>query len=117
MYSVWSKLLTLSFVKWIPAAKLLLGIGAIFTVAAIGGLPIHDFWFDLVLFQFAAGIVGGEPEPDTQLTGWKFAYTWYYRTTHLWVAAATTYFSHQTQWSTLRDGVEQSTTSTERKSH
>jgi len=106
------------FAKALPVAKLLLGIGMVFIAAAVGGLPIHDFWFDVVLFQFASGIVGGAPEPDTQLSFPRFLYTWFYRTAHLWVSAATAYFLHQTKWSTIHaDGAEEThTTSSQGRS-
>lgn len=91
-----------------PATKLIVGAILVFSVAAVEGLPIHDPWFDLVLFSFSSGIVGGMPEPDTQLSLPRFLYTWAYRTAHLWVSAATAYFIHQNKWTSIHDGVEAS---------
>jgi hypothetical protein len=89
--------------------KLVIGAGALFTLAAVGGLPVHDFWFDVVLLMFFSGLVGGMPEPDSDMSVPRWAYTWFYRSSHLWVSQATAYFLHQTKWTTIRDGVEETT--------
>ena len=90
----------------IPAiASGLLTGAAIFFGAAVAGLPVHDVWFDWVLFFIISAIVGGMPEPDTTLPFWKFMYLWTYRSGHLLVASATAYFLHQNKWQTIRDGV------------
>ena len=71
---------------------------AIVSTAIATDLPIHDIWFDYVLFIVASAIVGGMPEPDTDLPPRTFAYTWMYRSGHLLVANATAYFMHQKNW-------------------
>lgn len=101
----WSSLVIAKF----PAiAKGLLLGAALFTGAAVAGAPIHDIWFDYVLFMIASAIIGGMPEPDVNLPFWKFMYLWIFRSGHLLVASATAYFLHQNKWSTIRDGVEES---------
>lgn len=85
----------------VPLVKIAL-VGAGVTSAAFAfGLPIHDPWFDYVLFVAASGIVAGEPEPDCELKGAPFAYLWFYRSTHLLVASATAYFIHKNKWADI----------------
>lgn len=77
----------------------------VFTLADIAGAPVHDIWFDYILFIFLSSIVAGEPEPDANLRGLKFVYTWFYRSTHLMVGSATAYFIHHKSWSDIdKDG-------------
>lgn len=73
-------------------------IAVIFVASTWIGFPVHDIWFDYVLFLIASSIVAGEPEPDTTLPLAKFFYVWFYRSTHLMVASATAYFIHQKNW-------------------
>jgi hypothetical protein len=109
MYSTGFFKSTAVLIAKIPAIAKGLTVGAaVFIGAAVAGLPVHDIWFDYVLFIIASGIVGGMPEPDTSLSGWRFLYTWAYRSGHLLVASGTAYFLHQNKWSTIRDGVEES---------
>ena len=89
--------------KLAPLAKLTAGALAIFVVAGVAGLPIHDIWFDYVLFMVASALVGGAPEPDTDLSIPRFCYTWFYRSGHLLVASATAYFLHQRKWEAISD--------------
>lgn len=86
----------------LPAMTKTVLLGAVFlsTVAATG-LPIHDVWFDYVLFIVFSAIIGGMPEPDTDLHGRRFLYTWIYRSGHLLVASATAYFMHKNKWSEI----------------
>ena len=93
----------LSF-KILYLAKLTLLGFAMFTLATVAGLPVHDIWFDYVLFIVISAIVAGEPEPDSELTGRKFVYTWFYRSTHLLVGSATAYFLHHKSWSVIDEG-------------
>lgn len=100
-------------VKVLPTVKLLVGAGSIIAVivgAATQTLPLQDIWFDYVLFIIASAVVGGMPEPDTQLNLPRFMYMWAYRTGHLLVASATAYFIHQQKWPTIRDGVGETAT-------
>ena len=60
---------------------------ALFSIADLGGLPIHDFWFDFFLLNVLRSLVGGEPPPNHNLPFWKFLYLWFYRSTHLFVSA------------------------------
>lgn len=95
---------TLAIAKF-PAIIKGVAIGAaIYTGAALAGAPIHDIWFDWILFFIISAVIGGAPEPDSGLTGFSFWYTWFYRSGHLLVASATAYFLHQKKWSTIRDG-------------
>src|SRR5579859_6172602 len=74
-------------------------VGAVLiSTVAVAGLPIHDIWFDYVLFIVFSALIGGMPEPDTDLHGKRFFYTWIYRSGHLLVASATAYFMHQKKW-------------------
>lgn len=85
----------------VPLVKIAL-VGTGVTSAAFAfGLPIHDPWFDYVLFVFASALVAGMPEPDTNLSGAKFAYLWLYRSAHLLVASATAYFIHKSKWADI----------------
>jgi hypothetical protein len=77
-----------------------------FSAAEVTGMPVHDIWFDYVLFMFASAIVGGMPEPDTNLSLPRFLYTWMYRSGHLIVASATAYFLHQRKWESINAGGE-----------
>lgn len=81
-------------------------IAVVFTTATWLGFPVHDIWFDYVLFIVASSIVAGEPEPDSVMTRSKFFYTWFYRSTHLMVASATAYFIHQKDWSAISGNME-----------
>lgn len=104
-----AKLGAVILAKVVPALKLALGAGAVMAVffgAVTQSLPVQDPWFDYILFIFASAFVSGMPEPDTQLSVPRFAYTWAYRTGHLLVANATAYFIHQQKWSTISEGVE-----------
>lgn len=93
-----------SFAK-LPALSKMMMLGAVILgSAAIAGLPLHDFWFLYALFMVASSIVSGMPEPDTKLTGWRFFYTWVYRSGHLLVASGTAYFMHQKNWSQIGTG-------------
>jgi hypothetical protein len=83
----------------------LLGAVLISTVA-VAGLPVHDIWFDYVLFIVFSALIGGMPEPDTDLQGWRFFYTWIYRSGHLLVASATAYFMHKNKWSEISGKAE-----------
>ena len=75
------------------------GLAVMFTaMAAIGEFDFHNIWFDYVLFIVFSAIISGMPEPDTELQGWRFFYTWAYRSGHLMVASATAYFMHNKQW-------------------
>lgn len=79
-------------------------IGAfLFFTAAMTGMPVHDVWFDFVLFMVFSSIVGGMPEPDTGLSLPRFFYTWAYRSGHLMVSSATAYFLHQKKWDAISD--------------
>lgn len=98
----------------LTAAKLapLLKGGAIaaafFGLAVATGLPIHDPWFDLVCIMAIGAFVGGEPEPDLwaqvkrgEMTVAEFLYLWFYRSTHLFISAATAYLLHKNKWSQI----------------
>lgn len=82
----------------VPLVKIAVVGAAVTSGALVMGMPIHDPWFDYVLFIVGSGIVAGEPEPDCDLRGWPFAYLWFYRSTHLLVASATAYFIHKNKW-------------------
>lgn len=97
----------IAFLKVLPALKVpLLGLIG-FVVADLSGLPVHDIWFDYVLFIVFSAAVSGMPEPDTDLPLGKFCYTWLYRSGHLLVASATAYFLHQKKWNAISDGKEE----------
>lgn len=84
--------------KLSPFLKLGVGSLAIFSTAAVAGLPIHDPFFDIVCFIFIGSIVGGEPEPDLKLPAREFFYLWFYRSSHLFISAATAYMIHKNKW-------------------
>ena len=90
----------------VPLVKVALVGAAITSGALLLGMPIHDPWFDYVLFIVGSGIVAGEPEPDCELRGWHFAYLWFYRSTHLLVASATAYFIHKNKWAVISEPKE-----------
>jgi hypothetical protein len=85
----------------VPLVKIALVGTAVTSGALVMGLPIHDPWFDYVLFIVASALVAGMPEPDTNLSGSKFAYLWLYRSAHLLVASATAYFIHKNKWADI----------------
>ena len=81
-----------SMAKLIPLVKITGVIAMVYLSAEAVGMPIHDIWFDYVLFMVASALIGGMPEPDTQLSLPRFLYTWAFRSGHLLVASATAYF-------------------------
>jgi hypothetical protein len=99
-----AKMLTILGAKIPALAKLTMVSVAVISTALVTGMPVHDIWFDYVLFVVISAIVGGMPEPDTDLPTGRFIYTWAYRTGHLMVASATAYFLHQRKWDTISDG-------------
>lgn len=102
--SFWATLIgpfTFSVAKLPALVKASMLAIAIVSTAAVTGLPVHDIWFDYVLFIVASAIIGGMPGPDEDLRGWKFWHTWAYRTGHLLVASATAYFLHQNKWAEI----------------
>lgn len=62
---------------------------------SIAGFQIHDLCRDYVMFILLSAVVTGMPEPDTDLKGARFFYTWLYRTGHLIVGSGTSFFGHQ----------------------
>ena len=86
----------------VPLVKIALVGAAVTSGALLLGMPIHDPWFDYVLFIVGSAVVAGMPEPDTDLSGGKFTYLWFYRTAHLLVASATAYFIHKSKWGDIR---------------
>lgn len=76
---------------------------AIITAAAVEGLPLRDICFDYVVFIALSAVVTGMPEPDTDLAGWRFFYTWIYRTGHLLVGSGTAFFRHAKRWKEMSD--------------
>jgi hypothetical protein len=91
--------------KLAPLAVVLLPVATL-VLAGIDGFPIHDFWFDCVMFMLISSLVGGMPEPDVTLPFWRFMYLWAFRSGHLLVSAATAYFLHQSKWPAIRAGAE-----------
>lgn len=88
----------------LPALIKLSMVGfALFTFASFAELPVHDIWFDYVLFMIASSLVTGMPEPNVDLPLGRFLYTWFYQSGHLLVASATAYFAHQQRWQTVSD--------------
>lgn len=90
-----TKLSALSLAKLPIAIKLSIAGAAIFVTSAVTGLPVHDFWFNWVLFIIISAIIGGMPPPETELPFWKFMYMWIYRSGHLLVASAAAFLLHQ----------------------
>ncbi len=92
----------------IPAVKLGLAIAIAAPIALVADAPVHDVWFDIVLFFALNSIVTGAPEPDL----WKTMsvseamYLWYYRASHSFLASATSYFAHPSTWGKVPEGKE-----------
>lgn len=95
------KMVALFGAKFLYLTKLGLALVLVFSTASFLGFPVHDIWFDYVLFIAISAFVAGEPEPDSQLAGLKFVYTWFYRSSHLLVGSATAYFLHHKSWAAI----------------
>lgn len=93
--------LTFTFAKALPVIKGVALLAAFFTTAIVTGFPFNDPWFDIVILMGIGSIVGGEPEPDLQLTTRQFLYLWFYRSSHLFISSATAYFLHKNKWDTI----------------
>lgn len=94
----------LAMIAKIPAlAKVAIFGLAVITAAAVEGLPLRDICFDYVIFIALSAVVTGMPEPDTDLTGWRFFYTWIYRTGHLLVGSGTAFFRHAKRWKEISE--------------
>lgn len=108
------KLSALLAAKFMPMIKVGVGVAAIMIAATEIGVPVptHDPFFYMVAFMLVGSVVGGEPEPDSKLTGPQFWYLWFYRSSHLFISAATAYMLHKNKWGTINGGDNVSPTTT-----
>lgn len=97
------KLPFITLIKIPTILKLVVYSSIIFSAAAVGDLPVHDPWFDVVLIMWIGSIVNGQPEPDLwgKISVSEFLYLWFYRSSHLFISAATAYLIHKNKWSEI----------------
>lgn len=92
-------------------------VGVVAFIEAAPSLPTSNGWFD----AFCAGVgltavgavVNGEPEPDVlqrvmrgEMKWAEFYYMWFFRSTHLFISAATAYSIHPNKWKDISGKTE-----------
>jgi len=97
------KLPFITLIKIPTFLKMVVYSSMVISAAVATGLPVHDPWFDLVLIMWVGSVVNGQPEPDLwgKITVSEFMYLWFYRSSHLFISAATAYLIHKNKWTEI----------------
>lgn len=94
-------------------------LGILTVLEAAPALPLSNGWFDAFWayqgISLIGAIVSGEPEPDVlekvmrgEMTWTAFYYLWFYRSSHLYISAATAYMIHPNKWGNVSGKTEES---------
>lgn len=92
-------------------------LGILAVIEAAPALPLSNGWFDAFWayqgISLLGAFVSGEPEPDVlhkvkhgEMTWAEFYYTWFFRSSHLYISAATAYSIHPNKWKDISGKTE-----------
>ena len=81
--------------------KLMVAALAMMVASVFGDLPVHDPWFDMLIFYLIFKIItGGMPEPTDKSSD---GYVWAYRSFHMLALIPTRYFANKSFWHAFED--------------